>query len=515
MGTIADHSHSDEKPAGLGLLIVVLLLGFGLRLEFVSHVDLFVDEYTSMLAMEGVADHCLPVLPSGLIYGPKGVLHSYLGGAVIWAFGLSDFLISFISVLVSVMAICFVYRIGRDWFSPLVGLAAAAALASLPSCIEWGSRIRPYALLQTSSLIGAYLFVNAYVRNQNHRCGAMALLALSASVFAHPLGLITVGGLLIGMIVTRLTSPSHELWPPTLTAWHAAAGGLVIAAGILLNVAGSAWGVRDTLQETGQELLSFSSLLDVAIYALMFTRQFLAWPLWPFTVVYVLGLATLLFRTARGDTAPDDAIVLSLYLLTIDVWLLTSALSSGLYHHRYLFQILPFYFLLVAREWQRLLNRVLGTLDLRERWAGKLLPRVATVALVTALCLPSALESMSKTDNGWEPALGYVRDHWQEGDALATCSPTPSQFILGRADYYLTQKGETFNNADIWIGAPLVDTAEDFAAMLADHERVWFVVKREWCWEQNLSPRFQETIQNAMHLAHEHRGTLVFVSDPE
>ena len=181
MSNKVDHARSESSPAQLALLIAIVLLNFGLRLGFAGQVDLFVDEYTSMLAMESVADRGIPFLPSGLIYSPKGLLHSYLGGAVIGTLGPSGFLIRFVSVLASVITACCVYRLGRDWFSPAVGVMATAALTSLPLAIEWGTRIRPYALLQMLSLIGGYLALNAYVRDKGPRQGAAAFLVVTAS----------------------------------------------------------------------------------------------------------------------------------------------------------------------------------------------------------------------------------------------------------------------------------------------------------------------------------------------
>ncbi len=400
-----DRQHPRESNSlQWALVVVILLLGFALRIGFAVHVDPFVDEYTSTLAMESVARHGLPILPSGLIYSPKGLLHSYLGGAVIRAFGVSGspgtlsvprISLRFISIAASMMGICCAYRMGSDWFSPTAGLMAAAALATLPSNIEWGARIRPYALLQTLCLIGGYLVLDTYTGDRDHRTGIVAALVLIASVLAHPLGTMMIGGLLAATTAFRLVSPSGRRWPPSLTAWEVAAGILLVAAVIIFTGTLSIptmqgpWGVHGTLQDTAHEFRALSNLQDVAIYSLMFTQHFLTWPLWPLTLLYVLGLVTLLYRAARRNPEPDDSIILALYTLTVSVWLLTSALSSGLYHHRYLLHILPFYLLLAAREWQRLLGLALELISPRGR-ARSPLPTASTL-IVAVFYLPSAL----------------------------------------------------------------------------------------------------------------------------
>lgn len=514
MCNLVDGSRHKSNLTELGLLIVILLLGFSLRLRFASQVALFVDEYTSILAMDSVAHRGLPILPSGLMYSPKGLLHSFAGGAVVWAFGSSSFLIRFMSVLAGVITICCAYRIGRDWFSSAVGLMTATALTCLPSAIEWGVRIRPYALLQMLCLIGGSFVINGYVGDRRHRAGITGLLVLVTAVLAHPLGLIMVGGLLVAIMVARLASPSDEIRRYRSTAWAAAAGILLVAAVIMLNSREGAWGVHGILESTAQKFLSPSGLQEIIIYLLMFTHHFLTWPLWPLTVLYVLGLVTLLYRAVNRDLKPDDSIVLALYVLTVSVWLLTSALSSGLYNYRYLLQILPFYLLVAAREWQRQLDLILESLNLYGLRSQSILSG-ATVAAVGTLLVPGALGTMKQTESGWEAAYGYVRGQWRPGDAVATCSPTPSYFIMGRVDYYVTQEGEVFDGTDIWTGAPLVDTLEDFTTMISTEDRVWFVIEREWCWKRNLSPQFREAVQRRMHLAYERDGTLVFLSDTD
>ena len=510
---LSDSAYRSELSQ-LGLLLLILFLGFGLRLSFATRVDLFVDEYTSILAMESVARRGLPILPSGLVYSPKGLLHSYIGGAVVWAFGSSDFLIRFISVLAGVITICYGYRVGRDWFSPTVGVMTAAALASLPTAVEWGARIRPYALLQMLCLIGGHLVINGYVLDHERRAGIVGLLALAISVFAHPLGLIMVGGLLAAIIVLRLVSlpDKKKVHPSTVSA--AIAGILLVVAAIFLNWRQGAWGVHGTLESTIRRALSLSGLQEIIIYSLMFTHDFLTWPLWPLTLLYVLGLVTLVYRIVKRDLKSDGSIILTLYTVTLSVWLLTSALSSGLYHHRYLFQILPFYLLLAAREWQRQLDLILASSNLY--WVRfQSILSAATVAAVSALLLPGALRMVQQTRSGWEAAYGYIRDQWRSGDALATCSPTPGYFILGKVDYYVTQHGEVSDDTDIWTGAPLVDTVEDFTTMILNEDRVWFVIDGEWCWKQNLSPRFRGAVHEKMSLAYKQHGTLVFLSNTD
>jgi len=58
------------------VLIPILWIAFGLRLWFMNRVNPFVDEYISFLACRMTLERGAPIMPSGLLYSPKGLLHS-------------------------------------------------------------------------------------------------------------------------------------------------------------------------------------------------------------------------------------------------------------------------------------------------------------------------------------------------------------------------------------------------------------------------------------------------------
>jgi 4-amino-4-deoxy-L-arabinose transferase-like glycosyltransferase len=498
----------------VSFLALTLWFALGLRLIYVRQVSPFLDEYISMLAAQSIIEQGAPILPSGLFYGPKALLHSYISALALGMFGPSEFAARFPSVIAGVITVCYVYLTGRNWFSPMIGLLAAMALAWLPSAIEWGGRARMYSLLQLLSLVGAYLFIRGYLQGNNRQARVVGILIMLLAIFAHTLALIVLGGVVIGILISRSISPPLSRPPLSLSLWEILAGIILIITIVVLDPMGGPWGAQVRLSSVAQGALDIRHIQERILYLLAFAHQFVTWPLWPLTIFYTIGFITLSLRLLRKSPIPGDSVALSLYILVLCAWLATSILS-GLHDDRYLFVIIPFYLLLVFREFYLLTEVVLASLKLpflRSNAFGMLaIPSILTIALFA----PSTIRLVNEDIYGFAPAFLYVRDHWRSGDVVATCSPAPSQLILGHTNYYVIQQGaEVLNGVDVWTGAPLIDTREEFAAILGKNTRVWFVIEK-LCWERHFDTDFHEAIEEKMKIAFDWKGMLVFVSNPD
>lgn len=490
-------------------LLLILWLAFGLRLLYLRQVSPFVDEYISMLAIQSIIEHGTPILPSGFMYGPKALLHSYLGALAVWLYGSSEFASRFPSLLAGVLAVSVVYRAGRDWFSSAVGLSAAMALAWLPAAVQWGGRARMYSLFQLLALVGVYLLINGYLAGSDRRARLLGIALMLLAIYAHTLALIVLAGLIVGLITTRLiwsSKPSPTLVP---SRWELSAGLIFFGAVFLLNPMAGPWGAAVRLSETAHGALD---LQDRFLYLVAFTHQFVVWPLWPLTIFYAVGFVSLFTRLVKKSSLSGDRVAFCLYILVLCVWLLTSILSK-LHDDRYLFGILPFFLLLALRE-VYLISRAIFLSVKQSALPGGTFGLVSLMSVVViALFAPSTLYLLGQDNYGFAPAYAYARDNWQNGDVVATCSPAPSYLVLSRTDYYVIQYGaETRNGVDIWTGAPLVDTPQGFADILDNNSRVWFVIEKA-CWERHFDASFEEVVYEKMRVAFDQKGMLVFVSN--
>jgi 4-amino-4-deoxy-L-arabinose transferase-like glycosyltransferase len=465
-----------------------------------------------MLAIRAVLDRGVPVLPSGLFYGPKGLLHNYLGALAALVFGPSEFALCFPSVLAGVVAVCFIYRAGRDWFSPTVGLSAAVGLALLPSAVMWGGRVRMYGLWQSLSMVSVYLLITGYVGTLDRRARLWGIVMMLLAALTHTLALIILGGMVVAIVMSRLISPPASKRTLSFTLWEALAGIALVTIIILLDPFGGAWGAQGKLSDVAQGTISVQGVQERVLFLLAFTYEFVTWPLWPLTIFYAIGFISLCLRFVRRSAGSGDLVALSLYVLVLCAWLATSTLSY-IQRDRYLFGILPVYLLLAVREVCILVKASLAATRRPFFRGGASGASIVVALLLVVLIAPSAVRTVNQEIDDLGTAYLYVRDTWSPGDLIAACHPAPSQWILGHVDYYVLEQGaEVHDSVDNWTGAPWINNPEEFAAILDDKARVWYVAD-DLCWDAFLGAGLRQLVQQHMELALAQGGVRVFVSD--
>ncbi|MEE8391287.1 MAG: glycosyltransferase family 39 protein [Anaerolineae bacterium] len=537
MSRLVSKAKHAPSLVGASLLILILCFAFGLRLAFFFKTNRIVDEYISMLSIQAILDHGVPVLPSGLFYGPKGVLHSYIGALAAWVFGASEFVFGFPSVLAGVLAVSCIYRVGREWFSPVVGATAAMALAWLPSAVQWGGRVRMYSLWQLLSLVSVYLLVNGYLRESGRRARVAGIFVMLLAVLSHTLALLTLGGLAAGIAASWLISPSRAKPKVNLSFWEVLVIIILIIVIIILNPVAGPWGAQEKMSDAAQGDLTIQNVSERVLYLVAFTHEFVTWPLWPLTLFYAAGFIRLFLRLLKKSPTSGDWVAVSLYVLVLCAWSATSILSF-IQRDRYLFGILPFYLLLASRELCSLGQAI--AVSVRPFFSRSGAWGVAGVIslLLLVLLAPSTFRLMGDSDSRDDPrkmsyreflvsentsdyvaAYLYVRDHSSPDDTVAACHPAPSQWILGYADYYVVEYGAEVHQVgnemvDNWAGTPLIDSPEKFALVLDNHTRVWYLLS-EKCWEYHLGDEFKQLVQQNMQIVFDQSRMRVFVSSAD
>ena len=378
-GTYGPSFHSSILP--ILALAVVLLLAAWLRRRYIVGVQPYPDEFVTLLAVKMILQKGAPVLPSGLFY-EHGLLFSYAGAAASGLMGFSREVVRATSLVFGLLTLWLTWHAGRRWYSPAVGLLAAALLAAAPAAVMWGGRARMYTMLQGWVLLTLYLaFMGALARRPVWRYLALAgclgatLTQFVAITLVPPLVLASVA---VGWLGTRWRG--EPAWFRSRRVWLEAAGLLaVVLVAFLVKRAGQPKGVA-VLEASGAGVVTGIAQV-VGIYADLSGDLAGSWQaLAPFftapeallpTVLAILAVgwaaANWLRRRLTAGDLPTLFLALILILTTLEMLLLVSPERRD---EKYLFMLQPALFLLAADGLVRIGNQISNLPGLAAR-AGK------------------------------------------------------------------------------------------------------------------------------------------------
>ncbi len=486
---------------------LLALLAFGLRLRYLTLMEFHIDEFFSMLGAQMTAQKGIPILPSGLLYD-HGLLFSYLDALFIGPFGFTEAMARWPSVMAGTLAVVSAYAVGRHLFrSPWVGLVAALALALDESSVTWGGRARMLALAQLIAVWTVFLLWWSLRpgRTFRHRVGFIG--AYLALLLSHMASIILLPGLAAGGLSLALGDPDRRVRSQFRWRWLWREGlALTLAVGLsiglgLVGQLPSTLGYQDFGQvsqvrviQPGGGFLKIPS--DVAS----------AWDkLWTYfgefpNLLFLLfvgvgagGVARRLLRRGRQQADANWLYLLAVWAGTLFVFALF--IEPHWQRTRYLTAIsLPLFYWLGAGG----LVCVLRDLTARYR-----LPLLVASGGVVAATFAAPLAPLLAGGGGghlrYDLAFAFVRDHWQAGDRVMTEQPAAGYLYLGGNDLYLDPDSAKVLSrdgqlVDRYTGAPLVESADDLLARLAEPGRLWLVTGESWFFRQ-LDPYFlQQTL---------------------
>ncbi|MDM8527546.1 glycosyltransferase family 39 protein [Anaerolineales bacterium HSG24] len=508
-------------------ILLLTLLGFSLRLHYLTTTHPFFDEYTTVLASRQILQHGWPILPSGLFY-EHGLLASYLIAPFTalfihmpveqWQMAHWGLMLSrWPSLLVSTMTIPLIFRFGRERLRhPLPALFAAGLFALSPEGMVWGGRARMYALATLLVLLIVYL---AY-RGLDHAPSRwLALLTLAALLLTQFGTLMLVPPLLVSLtIIILIRQPNRPKRAIVINLfWQLLSLGGIIVMAIWVKRLGQPVG-KAALSDTPNSNI-ISELIATITYQITFyftwpdtikflTRQFGPSHLYWLMSATVIGLGVSLilwlgnrYRLNRlqlnlAKLSISDFALFTLYLVIIVSLLIgqvVTLLEPFRRNPRYLVMYLPLFYLISGAIFHYLLLRFVRFVSrlFQQSLSSDRLRLQAMMyqilSLITFLCFiylswPDIRLALVTPEPAYEEAFAFIRANWQAGDALLTMN-TPA------AGLYMTQiDGFTVENeadqfllnretapVDRWLGLPWVGTAPDFNQQLNSHQRVWFV----------------------------------------
>ncbi|MFQ5886193.1 MAG: glycosyltransferase family 39 protein, partial [Anaerolineae bacterium] len=349
-----------KRGQHLAIFILILLVGFALRLYRLGYESLWYDETVSVL----LARKSLPALTAhtaGDIHPP---LYYYLLHFWIRLAGSSEFSLAFLSLAFGLLLIPLLFHLGRRLYGVKIGLLGALLLALSPFNLWYSQEVRMYTLGASLGLI-SLLFLLRLIKGQarlQRRYGAGYILASASGLYTlyyFAFLLLAQNLMVIGYWLTRRAKGRQRF---SLLPWVSSQISilllylpwLLIAFRQVTNPPVPPWRTFTRFAQVGVESWSALSFGQSA--------PEIVWPLLLLTLaLFALGL----FHSFRM-VSDSWFVPLSLAghtLLPIFLIYLFS-LMVPLFHVRYVFTYSPPFYLLLAVGLAKLPRKPLATLSL-------------------------------------------------------------------------------------------------------------------------------------------------------
>jgi len=133
-------------------LIIIIAVGLITRIASLKAATLWIDEITSLIAIENIINKGIPLLPSGLFYS-RGLLFHYFLASFKWLFDLDTNGIRFLVMIVGLGVIFLTYIFIKKISNKNIALISAIIISLLSFEIVWSIQLRFYIFLQFFSLL--------------------------------------------------------------------------------------------------------------------------------------------------------------------------------------------------------------------------------------------------------------------------------------------------------------------------------------------------------------------------
>ena len=201
---IESRSGSAERATVLhiGLLALIVLAAFLVRVHDLAAVGIFQDEKYMALSVRGVLETGFPYLPSGMLY-PRALGQIYLMAGSVSLFGDSLWALRFPSVVAGTACVILAYGLARQHMGASLSLAFAATVAFFPDFIEISQMARMYVFLVFAVLAFLMLFTY-WLRSGAWSAVAGLFLVVTVAIEFQPLAML----LLPLAIIPPIVAPS-------------------------------------------------------------------------------------------------------------------------------------------------------------------------------------------------------------------------------------------------------------------------------------------------------------------
>lgn len=457
-------------------LLLILSLGFYLRMNNLGLEDLQADENVSFDAARGILRTGLPEAVSGVLY-TRSPLYHYLLAGWIWVFGDTVEGARSFSVLAGVATIGVVYHVSRLFgASRALALIIALWIATEPWQITVSRNIRFYQQMQFFGLLGFALFLKGYVLERNRSARYWFFAAITAATLSQEVFVIFFPAFCIAGFVYYRPFKLREDWKLIL-------GGIVVLTITIVDML-----IFQILCLTPHVGIATTSGSILQLHTLNITasaQTFFSGTLRSNFLLTVAFFVCIIFKPKNVSSAVGVGYIF-VFVTILVVTVLVVQIAN-----RYLFALMPIF----------IITTIIGLRNAVLYWSERLLPgkenrglRSRWSALVFLLLVGTGIggSEIWRTFGSYndltiiqhETGYKYIRDNMQAGDVVVSVSPMSGAIILGGIDYYLMEQiyfDEIYVTTDTgivdrWAGGKLVTNSDRLNDVFLAHERVWIML---------------------------------------
>lgn len=424
------------------VLWIILLLGAILRLTFLGHRSLWLDEAATFT----LSTSSLHAFASEWWAREANATAYFLLERLWLHLGHSEWMLRFPSAAFGVAGVAAIYAFARRGFGMVEARIASFLLAVNPAHIEHSQDARTYTMAMCLAVLSCVLLVDA-IENGGWKSWTAYMLVSALAVYSHYFASLV----LVAQACSLIAVPRAKL------RWHLI---LISALGIVLLCAPSL--VFLVLQGRTVTTAWIAPVSPRQVFRLFQFYSGSGLKLVLMALLWAIGMWKLIREKEANSSRWHVALLLSWIVVPIALAYLVS-LRQSVFAFKYLMVCLPPVLVLAA----------IG--------AGAL-PRYVNcgaIAMLAVASIATVVAGYKKPIEDWRAVSGYVQNNFQAGDAIAFSPP----YVRNAMDYYWDQTG--IRDLKILAPKPLVGELDadavaeaNPAALLkqcGDCRRVWLV----------------------------------------
>ncbi len=306
------------------LLGIIVIWGFILRIYGLSSQSYWIDEGYSINAVQAIFKHGYPILDSGMVY-TSHIFNTYILFLSSLVFGQNEFGYRITSVLFGTASIVVIFALAKKIFnSEKIALASSFIVGFSTLFIAWSRQARGYSQTQFFYLLTVYFYYQIWNKFSFKKLIILLLLSF-ATYFSNQLTIVLIPFLLLGLAIKHKNSlieyiKSHKKISAIITLLF-----VILFLIATKKYLGEFW-IQITSNYSNYSLHFLRYLIDNYILFLIFT---------------VIALYCI-FKNKK--TRSTGWYFLFIFLLP----LIATINLVNVTHYRYIFYLMPMFFLLSA-----------------------------------------------------------------------------------------------------------------------------------------------------------------------